>query len=131
MDWHKLASDVLTPVLQGLAVTLAAMAVAALKQWMKKQGIDIEQKQLAVEAQKFSKERAIAESAVLQAEEHVESKAAGEIDKGTAKMDHAVEVILQQVPDVTTEHAEALAKEAVARVGLGATAKAKTGEPVA
>jgi hypothetical protein len=124
VDWQKALSDALTPIIQAFVITVLGLLVAALKQFLKKQG-------LAIEAQEFAKEQTIATSAVLRAEEHVESMDAKPIDKSAAKLEHAVDVILAEAPKVSPEKAEALAKEAVARVGLGASGKAAAEKAVA
>jgi hypothetical protein len=128
VDWHQTITSVLEQVAFGLGITLGLYGVAVANKFLKKLNLDVDSKRLAIEAQKYSKLQTIATSAVLQSEEHVEAMDAQPIDKSAAKLDHAVDVILAEVPDVSPEKAEALAKEAVARVGLGASGKAALAE---
>jgi hypothetical protein len=112
--------NVVLPILATFLTGLAAIATAAVKRYFDKLGGQ-------VDAQQFYQRRAVAESAVLLAEEEIEHQAKttgleGRIDKGAAKLDRAVETIQAQLPDVSADRATELAKEAVARYpGLGAS----------
>lgn len=112
--------NVILPIFATFLTGLAGMALMAVKKYLESKG-------LMIEAQQHLKARAVAEGAVLQAEEKIESLTAAGLastsgGKSMAKLDDAVETIKAQLPNVTSTAATALALEAVARIpGLGAS----------
>lgn len=113
--------NVILPILAAFLTTLAGMGIAAAKKYLDSKG-------LQVDAQQFYQQRAIAEAAVLFAEEYIESafKAAGSrntpSETAAEKTEIAVNQITQRLPDIGRRAATALVKEALGRIpGLGAS----------
>jgi type II secretory pathway pseudopilin PulG len=113
-EFAKLAAGVLATLLSALAAIAVPMAV----QYIRKLGLQIS-------AEQEAQIRSTAEGAVLRAEEIIEAqiKTHGTpiVRSGADKLEIAATAIMEKVPGVTKPEAEGLAKEAVARVGLGAT----------
>jgi hypothetical protein len=111
----------LQPVIFALLTYLAGQAIVIAQRFMKRLG-------LQADAERDAKLKATAESAVLEVEERVESAIKSgltpAVEKSAMKLEQATAIIVNKVPGVSDDEAESLAHEAVARVGLGATAAA-------
>lgn len=111
-------ADLAAGVLATLLSALAAIAVPIAVQYIRKLGLQIS-------AEQEAQIRTTAEGAVLRAEEIIEAqiKTHGTpiVRSGADKLEIAATAIMEKVPGVTRPEAEAIATEAVARVGLGAT----------
>lgn len=113
-EFAKLAAGVLATLLSALVAIAVPMAV----QYIRKLGLQIS-------AEQEAQVRSTAEGAVLRAEEIIESQIKSHgtpiVRSGADKLEIAATAIMEKLPGVTKPEAEDLAKEAVARVGLGAT----------
>lgn len=112
----EMLQQLVTPLMTALAPVIAGLIVAALVQWLRKLGLELGAEQQA-------KLEMTVRNGVLSAEEWAARKAKQKAPVSAGeKLDHAVELIQDKLPKMSTPDAVALVDQELPKLKMGASA---------